>query len=117
MKKNKEFYPARYFGKTIFQEAALKEKDGFGYRATRSIILWSSKTCAWQHLLLRYGIRWSDKLQWFPVWNTSNNCDRSLLFGFWKLYFEISYARKGSFNQKIKYFMRNPLWKFYRLVM
>jgi hypothetical protein len=113
--KDKKFYPARYFGKTIFQEAKLKEQDGFGYRARRFFVF-SLSEVPWHHLTIEYGIRWSDKLQLFPVWNSSHNGQRALLFGLWKLYFEISYYRKQSFNQKRKYFMRNKLRRFYQLV-
>ena len=99
---DKKFNATRYFGLTILQEAKKKQKDGFGFRAFRSVFLWKSNKCAWQHFVIRYGIRWSDKLQIFPIWNVSNNCNRALMIGVWKFYFEISYARKGNFNQKQK---------------
>jgi len=38
------------------------------------------------------------------------------MFGFWKLYFQLIWHRKGSFNQDRKFFLRKQLWKFYQLV-
>jgi len=100
----------------IFQEARQSEKKGMGYRAARHKIIWQSKKCTWQNLSIEYGIRWSDVWQIFPVRNVSNNCNRALMFGFWKLHFTIGYAREGYFNQNRKLFMRKKLWKFYQLV-
>lgn len=51
----------------------------------------SSKEKPWRHVFISIGIRRSDKLQFFPIWNTSDNCQKSLLFGCWKLYLEIGY--------------------------
>lgn len=46
-----------------------------------------------KHVFVSFGIRRSDKWQIFPIWDMSNNCQKSYLFGFWKLYFEIGYYR------------------------
>jgi hypothetical protein len=106
----------KYKGMGIFQEAKERKVDGMGYRSRRSKIIWQSKTCSWQHLMIEYGIRWSDQWQLFPIKNVSDNCHRAIMFGFWKLYFTISYARCSSFNQDRKLFLRKRLWKFYQLV-
>ena len=100
----------------IFKEAKQKELNGMGYRARRFKIIWKSKTVSWNWLAIEWGIRWSDKWQLFPIWNGSHNGQRSLIFGFWKLYFQIIWHRKHSFNQDRKLFLRKPLWKFYQLV-
>jgi len=106
----------KYEGMGIFQEAKQREIDGMGYRARRFAIIWQGKKESWQHIMLDWGIRWSDKWQIFPIWNTSDNCHRSLTFGIWKLYFTISYARAGWFNQNRKLLFRKKLCKFYQLV-
>lgn len=113
---NKEFNRARYFGLTIYQEAKKKKVDGFGYRARRFLMLWHSNKCAWNWFAIEYGIRWSDKLQWFPIWNSSHNNQRSVTFGIWKLYFQLIYYRKVTFNQKRKLLFYIGLNRFYRLV-
>jgi hypothetical protein len=66
--------------------------------------------------MIEWGIRWSDVWQLFPIINVSDNCNRALMFGVWKLYFKVSYARAKSFNQNRKFFLRQKLWKFYQLV-
>jgi hypothetical protein len=106
----------KYAGLGIFQEAKQRKLDGMGYRANRVKVIWQSKSCDWQHLNLQWGIRWSDKWQLFPIRNVSSNCNRALMFGFWKLHFTVSYARAGYFNQYRKLFLRKRLWKFYQLV-
>jgi hypothetical protein len=106
----------KYEGMGIFQEAKQRKLDGMGYRARRFKILWQSKTCSWQHLMIEWGIRWSDQWQLFPIRNVSDNCHRAIMFGFWKLHLTVSYARAGSFNQDRKLFLRQKLWKFYQLV-
>ena len=106
----------QYKGMNIFQEARQSEIDGMGYRARRFKILWKSKTCTWQHLCIEWGIRWSEQWQIFPIKNVSHNARRALMFGFWKLHLTVSYARKNSFNQDRKLFLRRPLWKFYQLI-
>jgi len=106
----------KYDGMGIFQEAEKRKTDGMGYRSRRCKIIWQSKECNWQHLMLDWGIRWSDKWQIFPIKNVSDNCHRSIMFGFWKLHLTISYARSKSFNQDRKLFLRQKLWKFYQLV-
>jgi len=100
----------------IFQEAKQREIDGFGYHARRFKIIWQSKKCSWQHLILEWGIRWSDQWQIFPIKNVSNNCNRAIMFGFWKVYLTVSYAREDYFNQNRKLLFRKKLWKFYQLV-
>ena len=101
---------------SIFKEAKQKELEGIGYRARRFKLIWENKNVSWNWLAFEYGIRWSDKWQIFPIWNTSNNSQRGLMFGFWKLYFQIVYHRNKSFNQNRKLFLREPLWKFYQSV-
>jgi len=105
----------KYSGMSIFQEAKQRKVEGTGYRARRFRIIWQNKLCNWNWLAFEYGIRWSDKWQIFPIWNTSNNSSRSLTFGLWKLYFEVIYNREMSFNQHRKLFLRKQLWKFYQL--
>lgn len=105
-----------YDGMGIFQEARQRKKEGKGYRASRMKFLWKNKECSWNWLVISWGIRWSNQWQIFPICNTSHNGQRSLMFGVWKLYFEIAYGRKKSFNQDRKLFLRRPLWKFYQLV-
>ena len=100
----------------IFEEARCRKNNGYGYHSRKFRVVWNSKKVSWNYIMIDWGIRWGDRIQYFPIWNTSNNCDRSLLFGFWKLYFQIRYCRKGSFNQKRKFFMRKKLWRFYQLV-
>ena len=100
----------------IFQEARQREIDGMGYHARRFKILWKNKNYSHNWFAIEWGIRWSDNWQLFPIWNTSNNCQRALIFGLWKIYFEIYYNRKNSFNQSRKLFLREPLWRFYQLV-
>lgn len=52
----------------------------------------SNKEQSWRHVFISFGIRRSDKLQFWPIWNTSHNRQRALLFGLWKFYFEIGYS-------------------------
>jgi len=106
-----------YDGMGIFQEARQREIDGMGYRANRFKILWQSKNCSWQHLAIMWGIRWSGQWQIFPIGNVSDNLHRAIMFGFWKLYFTISYARRKSFNQSRKFLFRKQLWRFYQLFL
>lgn len=101
--------------KKIKTKAFWRNIDGYGYNAQHRKVLWQSKKCAWNWIAVGYGIRNSEKIQRFPIWNTSNNCNRSLLFGFRFWYLEIVYHRKQSFNQKRKFFLRKRLWKFYQL--
>lgn len=56
-------------------------------------VIWktSSKERTWRHVFVDFGIRRSDVWQLLPIWRTSNNCQKSLMFGIWKLYFEIGY--------------------------
>lgn len=55
------------------------------------VVLWRSKKNSYTWFAIGYGIRRSDRIQLFPVWNMSNNSQKSLLFGFWKLYVQIIY--------------------------
>jgi hypothetical protein len=105
----------RYEGMSIFQEAKQRKIEGFGYCVNRFKLIWKSKKPPWQHLAIIYGIRRSEKWQLIPIWNVSDNCHRAIMFGFWKLYFTISYARAYSFNQDRKLPFRRTLWKFYQL--
>lgn len=105
-----------YEGMGVFREAKQRQLDGMGYRARRFKILWQSKTCNWQHLVIEWGIRWSDQWQLMPVLNMSDNCHRSVMVGFWKLYFTISYARAGRYNQNRKLPFRKRFHKFYQLI-
>lgn len=100
----------------IFKEASANKAKGIGYMARRFKAIWQSKKCSWQHIRFERGIRWSDQWQIFPIRNTSHNCQRSIMFGIWKLYFEVIYYRSGHFNQDRKLFLRKPLWKFYQLL-
>ena len=108
---------SKYKGMNIFQEAKQRKIDGMGYRSRRFKTIWQSKEKSWNSLIVSWGIRWSNKWQLLPVKNVSDNSHRALSFGLWKLYFEISYCRRGTFKQKgRKLFFRNYLWKFYQLV-
>jgi hypothetical protein len=101
---------------SIFSEAKYNESRGFGYQSRRVIVIWENKSISWNWLSIEYGIRWTNKLQIFPIWNGSDNNKRSLIIGIWKLYFQIIYNRSKPFNQNRKLFMRRKLWNFYRLV-
>jgi len=100
----------------IFKEANQSKKKGMGYRARRFKLLWKNKDCGHNWLAIEWGIRWTDNWQLFPIWNGSHNGQRALIFGVWKLYFEVIYHKEHSFNQDRKLFLRRPLWKFYQLV-
>lgn len=106
----------KYLGMSVLQEARQREIDGMGYRARRFKTLWKSKTCDWNWFAIEWGIRWSDKKQIFPIWNSSHNGQRAVKFGLGLWYFEFAYYRKSQFNQNRKLFMRQRLWKFYQLV-
>ena len=80
-----------YAGMSVFKEARQRKIDGMGYRARRFKIIWQSKKVQWRWVAIEWGIRWSDKWQLFPIWITSNNTQKSVLFGIWKLYIEIVY--------------------------
>jgi hypothetical protein len=99
----------------IFKEAKQRELEGMEYCARHFKILWKNKEITWNWLGVEYGIRDSDRWQLFPIWNLSHNCQRSLCFGIWKLYFQIIWFRKGSFNQDRKFIFRKRFWKFYQL--
>lgn len=51
----------------------------------------NDKSASWKHIYIDFGIRRSELIQLFPIWNTSHNCEKSLLFGIWKFYFQIGY--------------------------
>ena len=105
-----------YEGIGVFREARLRRANGMGYYAYRRKLLWCNKNVIWNWIEISYGIRNSYKWQLFPIWNMSNNLERSLMLGIWKIYFEIVYHRKKQFNQDRKLFLRRQLWKFYQLV-
>jgi hypothetical protein len=77
----------------IFETARQRQLTGFGYNASKLVVLWQSKKISWHWLAINYGIRNSQVNQVFPVWNTSNNCQKSLMFGFGKLFFEVIWHR------------------------
>ena len=107
-----------YANLNIFQEAAQSKADGYGYHAWRHTTVWQSKKCGWNRVFINAGIRRSNKWQAFPIWNTSHNSQRSLMFGCWLLYFEIGYYRKHWCYHNV-YFEKLPfqkkLGKLYRL--
>lgn len=100
----------------IFKEAKQKKLNGMGYRARRFKIIWKNENVSWNWFAIEWGIRWSDKCQLFPIWNNSNNSERIIIIGFWKLYFQLIWHRKNNFKQNRKLFLRKPLWNFYQLV-
>lgn len=55
------------------------------------LTLWRSKIISWKHAGISYGIRRSNRFQYFWPWNTSNNNQKSICFGIWKLYIELFY--------------------------
>ncbi|MFA5299766.1 MAG: hypothetical protein WC389_16395 [Lutibacter sp.] len=105
----------KYDGMGIFQEAKQREIDGYGYHATRCKVLWNGKKASWQHIIVIWGIRFSERWQLFPIWNTSNNSNRSLSFGIWKLFLQISYSRAKSCNYLFKMPFFRQLRKVYLL--
>lgn len=108
-----------FTGIGIFEEARNRKICGYGYNASRIFTVWQtkSKQNTWNRLCFRYGIRNTSMMQYYPIWNMSNNSERALLFGIRKLYFQIVYYRSGSFNQNRRYPFRENrwLWKFYQL--
>ena len=100
----------------IKSNALIRQIQGFGFNYSKQRIIWDSKTCAWNWLIIQWGIRRSDKLQRFPIWNMSNNNERSVIFGFGLWYFQIIYHRKLAFNQNRKLLFRKKLWKVYQLI-
>lgn len=56
-------------------------------------VIWqtSNKEESWRHIFIDFGIRRSDMWQLFPIRLYKNNTEKSVTFGFWKLYFEIGY--------------------------
>ncbi len=100
----------------IKSNAIIRQIQGFGYNYSKQRIIWDSKTCAWNWIIIKWGIRNSDKLQRFPIRNMSNNCKRSLIFGLGLWYFQLTYHRKKSFNQNRKLLFRKKLWKVYQLI-
>jgi hypothetical protein len=54
--------------------------------------IWKTdKEKSWKHVFMAFGIRRSRVIQLFPIRLISDNSQKSILFGFWKLYFEIGY--------------------------
>jgi hypothetical protein len=102
--------------KSPFYKARENEKNDLGYQCRTYKTIWNSKKTPWCYLRIDHGIRWTDNIQYFPIRNTSNNTERSILFGVWKLYFSIHYCRSSSFNQERVFFMRKKLWNFYQLI-
>jgi hypothetical protein len=100
----------------IFKKAKDNKIKGFGYCSRKFKIVWENKNISWNWFAIEWGIRFSKKWQIFPIKNVSNNSMRSLMFGFWKLYFQIVWHRKNSFNQKRNLLFKEKLWKFYQLV-
>lgn len=100
----------------VFKIASERQANGYGYNATKTKFIWQSKKCSWNNIRINWGIRRSEMMQIFPIWNSSHNCQRALMFGFGLIYFEIVYYRKGYFNQNRKLFMKRKLWHFYQLV-
>jgi hypothetical protein len=101
---------------SFFKEASHRKLCGFGYNVRRFKIVWENKEVSWNWIAVEWGIRNSELLQIFPIWNVSHNGQRALMFGFWKLYFSILYNRKQSFNQNRKLLFRKKLWNFYQLL-
>jgi len=83
-------------------------------------VIWQSKSCDWNWASISYGIRRSEKYQYFPIWNMSDNSSRSILFGIGLWYIEFTYHKKGrSFQNKwfAKYLpFRNRLFRVYNLL-
>lgn len=100
----------------IFKEAKQNKLLGKSYYARRMFVVWKNKNVPWNWLAFEYGIRRSNKLQIFPIWNASTNGARSLIFGFWKFYIQVIWHRKNGFNQNRKLFLQRRLRKFYQLV-
>ncbi len=115
--KKKEIDIRKYDGMGIFQEARQRKIDGMGYRARRFKIVWESKNISWQHLMIDWGIRWSDKWQILPIRNVSDNCHRAIMFGFWKLHLTISYARANNSHYLFKMPFFRQLRKTYLLIL
>lgn len=84
------YYPARYSGLTILQEAKKKREDGFGYRASRKTMLWKSKKTSWNWLMFEWGIHWG-KSMWFPFRYHKSNCSKQFTMGIWKYHVTLLY--------------------------
>lgn len=89
----------------------------------KSISLWKNKKCSWNWIMISYGIRNSSVFQLFPIWNMSNNCERSLLFGFGYWYFQFIYHKKHAvkygFLESDYYNLfdyNTSVWRFFRLM-
>lgn len=56
-------------------------------------VIWktSSEERSWRHVYISFGIRRSDIWQIFPIWFVGHNNMKSVMFGFWKFYFQIGY--------------------------
>lgn len=69
-----------------------KERVGEFY-SHNNITVWktSNKEKPWRHIFVSFGIRRSRKWQIFPIWLTGHNNQKSVMFGFWKFYFEVGY--------------------------
>lgn len=100
----------------IFKKSKQRQQKRLGYNCNVSTVIWENKNVSWNWISYGYGIRNSNKLQIFPIWNMSHNNQRSLLFGIWKIYFKITYHRNKSFNQSKYRFMGKKLRKLYQLI-
>jgi len=96
---------------------------GYGYNYNIRKSLWQSKKCSWNWVSLTYGIRNSSLFQIFPIWNMSNNCERSLLFGFGFWYFQLTYHKRYAVKiSKLEsdyyntFDYNNFVWRFFRLI-
>lgn len=107
--------------KNIKNEALQNLIDKGRYYSHNRKILWQSKKTAWNWIAISWGLRDSDIRQYFPIWNSSDNSQRSLMFGFGFWYFEFIYHKAGqTFQYKWygKYLpFRKKLWRFYNLIL
>lgn len=104
------------FIKKIKLGASKRDVEGKGYNYSERLILWKSKKVKWSFLSFEYGIRNSDKNQYFPIWNMSNNTQRSLLLGVGFWFIQFTYNRKKPFNQNRKFPYRKRFWSLYQLL-
>lgn len=51
----------------------------------------NNKEKSWRHIYIDFGLRRSELFQLCPIWFMGNNCQKSIMFGFWKVYFEVGY--------------------------
>ena len=54
------------------------------------ITLWENREIPWRWIAIRWGLRRSNLHLPYPwIRNTSNNCEKSLMIGIWKLYMQV----------------------------